>query len=78
MAALTDFDITITADSLKAEAVKGRPYRSAPALNLCFDDKWFPVSIVLRNATDVQVQQIADAINAIMDGDTVTITKKED
>lgn len=77
MAALTDFDITITADSLKAEAVKGRPYRSAPALNLCFDDKWFPASIVLRNASNEQVQQLADAINAIMDGRAVTIAPEE-
>ena len=77
MATLTDFDITITADSLKAEAVKGRPYRSAPALNLCFDDKWFPASIVLRNASDAQVKKIADAINAIMDGRAVTIAPEE-
>jgi len=77
MATLTDFDITITADSLKAEAVKGRPYRSAPALNLCFDDKWFPASIVLRNASDAQVKKIADAINAIMDGRDVTIAPEE-
>lgn len=75
--ALTDFDITITADLLKAEAVKGKPYRKPPALNLCFDDKWFPVSISLRNGTDEQVQQIADAINAIMDGRAVTIAPEE-
>lgn len=75
--AVTDFDITITGDSLRAEAVKARPYRSAPALNLCFDDKWFPISIVLRNASDEQVQQIADAINAIMDGRAVTIAPEE-
>lgn len=77
MATLTDFDIAITADSLKAEA-QPHHYSKPAAFNLCFDDKWFPVSIALRNGTDSQVKQIADAINAIMDGDTVTITKKED
>lgn len=77
MASLTDFDITITADSLKVEAVKARPGYTPPALNLCFDDKWFPASIVLRKASNEQVQRIADAINAIMDGRAVTIEPQE-
>ena len=78
MATLPDFDITITTDSLKAEAVKAQRFKSSPAVNLCFDDKWFPVSIVFRKATDEQVEKIAAAINAVMNGDTVTITPQED
>lgn len=75
--ALPDFDISIKADTLLAEAVKSLPFTSAPALNLSFDGKWFPVGITLNNATDEQAQQIADAINAIMDGRAVTIQPEE-
>lgn len=72
MAAYPDFDISIKADTIRAEAVKARAGVSA-AVNLSFDEKWFPVEIRLKQATDAQVQKIADAINAIMDGRAVTI-----
>lgn len=72
----TEFDITIKADTLLAEAVKSRPGVGA-ALNLSFDGKWFPVGIVLPKVTNEQVQQIADAINAIMDGRAVTIAPED-
>lgn len=71
-----DFDITIKAETLLAESVKSRPGVGA-AVNLSFDGKWFPIGIIFAKASDAQVQQIADAINAIMDGRAVTIAPEE-
>lgn len=71
-----DFDITIKAETLLAESVKSGPF-TPPALNLSFDGKWFPVGITLNKATTAQAKQIADAINAIMDGRAVTIAPEE-
>lgn len=78
MASYPYFDMTITADTMQVEPYKPLTRHGDAALHFSFDggsDQ--PMSIVLKRATNDQVQQIADAINAIMDGRAVTIAPEE-
>lgn len=76
--AAVSFDLTIIADTMQVEPYKPRTRYGDAALHFSFDGgSYQPMSIVLKKATNEQVQQIADAINAIMDGRAVTIAPEE-
>ena len=77
MASYPSFDLTITSDTISVEAYVPTSKWSDNALHFSFGDTDQPLAIRLKKATGEQVKQIADAINAIMDGRAVTIAPEE-
>lgn len=77
MASYPSFDISITADTIEVDAYVPKTKWSDNALHFRFGESDQPLAIRLKKATGEQVTQIADAINAIMDGRAVTIAPEE-
>ena len=77
MASYPYFDLTITADKMEVEAYIATSKWNENALHFSFGSSDQPLAIRLKGTTGAQIQQNADAINAIMDGRAVTIAPEE-
>lgn len=67
------FDLSIYADCMSVEAYTPSHKNGWPALHLSFGGSDTPLGIVVREMSGEQAKMIAAAVNAILDGHTVTI-----